>query len=70
MKAEWPDLSFGPVNLWVVMSAADFKQLVKDYGISDLRRRNHYFFEGESVLTSEQVMPIRFTDPKWKKPTL
>lgn len=33
MEIDWPDLSFPPVNLWIVMSAEDFYKLMNKYNI-------------------------------------
>ena len=53
---DWPDITFPPVNLWVVMSASDFQQLVKDYGIFDIGQRDHYFLERESIQFTKQTV--------------
>lgn len=34
MEVEWPLLTFGPVNLWVVIPALEFKQLMEEYKMS------------------------------------
>lgn len=52
----WPDLSFPPVNLWVVMSAEDFYKLKEMYGIPNPRLRDIYLHEGESILAVQQAM--------------
>ena len=32
-KIEWPPLTFGPVNLWVVIPAKEFYELMEKYHI-------------------------------------
>ena len=53
-KVEWPDLTFPAVNLYVVIPALEFKQLVEEYGVPDSRYRKYYLSEGEPVQQAEQ----------------
>ena len=52
----WPDLTFPPVNLYIVMSAEDFYKLKEQYGLPSYRLRDIYFPEGECLQQTELVM--------------
>jgi len=57
MKVEWPDLSFGPVNLYVILPAKEFYELMEEYGIPRNRYGNYDVLKRESVQPAEQAVP-------------
>ena len=57
MKVSWPDISFNPVNQYILISAKDFYDLIDEYKISYSRLRDLDISKGQSIQPPEQSLP-------------
>jgi hypothetical protein len=61
-KVEWPDLTFPPVNQYILIPALEFKQLMEAYGIPNPGYRNVHFSEGVAIQSEESDGLLRSTE--------
>lgn len=67
VKIVWGDMTFPPINQYVLISATNFYKLMEEYAVPYSRFRDLNISEGQPVQPPEQSVSLRVEDTLWAK---